>query len=64
VTLEITYAFIGFIMGGIAIIISLYALLTLDEMKQNGEKWVKLNRDLKDRIYRLEKGGKTDPWKK
>ena len=63
-TLEITYAFIGFIMGGIAIIISLYALLTLDEMKQNGEKWVKLNRDLKDRIYRLEKGGKTDPWKK
>ena len=62
--LDVTYAFIGFIMGGIAVIISLYALLTLDEMKQNGEKWIKLNQDLKNRIHRLEKGGVVDPWKK
>ena len=62
--LVVTYAFIGFIMGGIAIIISLYALLTLDEIKQNGKEWIKLNRNLKDRIYRLEKGGKADPWGK
>ena len=62
--LTVTYAFIGFIMGGVAIIISLYVLLTLDEMKQHGKKWVKLNQELRDRIYRIEKGGAADPWKK
>jgi hypothetical protein len=62
--LEITYAFVGFIMGGIAIIISLYALLTLEEMKQNGKKWIELNRDLQKKIDRLEKGGVSSPWKK
>jgi hypothetical protein len=63
-TLEVTYAFIGFIMGGIAIIISLYALLTLEEMKQNGKQWIDLNRNLQQKIDRLEKGGATSPWKK
>ena len=62
--LEVTYAFIGFIMGGIAIIISLYALLTLDEAIKNGKQWVELNRDLQKKIDRLEKGGSTSPWKK
>ena len=62
--LEITYAFIGFIMGGIAIIISLYALLTLNEMKENGKRWIELNRDLQKKIDRLEKGGGSSPWKK
>ena len=61
--LEITYAFIGFIMGGIAIIISLYALLTLNEMKENGKRWIELNRDLQKKIDKLEKGGSL-PWKK
>ena len=51
-------------MGGIAIIISLYALLTLDEMKQNGKEWVKLNCELRDKINKLEKGGATTLWKK
>ena len=62
--LEVTYAFIGFIMGGIAVIISLYALLTLDEAIENGKQWVELNRDLQKKIDRLEKGGATSPWKK
>lgn len=62
--LDVTYAFIGFIMGGIAVIISLYALLTLDEIKKNGETWIKLNRELKEKIDRLEKGGVNSPWKK
>ena len=62
--LEVTYAFIGFIMGGIAIIISLYALLTLDEMKQNGKQWIELNQELKKKIDILEKGGVSSPWKK
>jgi hypothetical protein len=62
--LEVTYAFIGFIMGGIAIIISVYALLTLDEAIENGRQWVELNRDLQKKIDNLEKGGSTSPWKK
>lgn len=62
--LEVTYAFAGFIMGGIAVLISLYALLTLDEMKQNGKQWIALNRDLQEKIDRLEKGGVSSPWKK
>jgi hypothetical protein len=62
--LEVTYAFIGFIMGGIAIIVSLYALLTLDEAIENGKQWVKLNQDLQKKIDRLEKGGASTPWKK
>jgi hypothetical protein len=63
-SIEVTYAFIGFIMGGIAVIISLYALLTLDEAIKNGKQWVELNRDLQKKIDRLEKGGVSSPWKK
>jgi hypothetical protein len=62
--LEVTYAFIGFIMGGIAVIISLYALLTLNEAIENGKRWVELNRDLQKKIDRLEKGGTGSLWKK
>ena len=62
--LEITYAFIGFIMGGIALIVSLYVWLTLDEALKNGQDWMKLNRELKKKIEKLEKGGRVDPWKK
>ena len=62
--LEVTYAFIGFVMGGIAILISLYALLTLDQMKENGKQWIELNQELKKKIDTLEKGGALSPWKK
>jgi hypothetical protein len=63
--LEVTYAFIGFIMGGIAIIISLYVWMTLDEALENGRDWIKLNRELKEKIEHLEKGGGlSSPWKK
>lgn len=62
--LEVTYAFIGFIMGGIAIIISLYALLTLDEAIENGKRWVDLNRELQKKIDKLEKGSGSTLWKK
>ena len=62
--LEVTYAFIGFIMGGIAIIISLYALLTLNEAIENGKQWVKLNQELKEKINKLEKGSGSTLWKK
>jgi hypothetical protein len=63
--LEVTYAFIGFIMGGIALIISLYVWLTLDEALKNGQEWMQLNRELKKKIDKLEKGGGTSlSWKK
>jgi hypothetical protein len=62
--LEVTYAFIGFIMGGIAIIVSLYVWMTLDEAIKNGKQWVELNRDLQKKIDRLETGGVSSPWKK
>lgn len=62
--LELTYAFIGYLMGCIALLISLYVWYTVDEMKSNGTKWTKQNQDLKNRIYRLENGGRAEPWKK
>ena len=52
--LAVTYAFIGFLSGGLAIIISVYALLVLDEIKANGRSWIELNRELKKKIEQLE----------
>ena len=62
--LEVTYAFIGFIMGGIALIISLYVWLTLDEALENGRAWVKLNQELKQKLENMERGTPSTPWKK
>jgi hypothetical protein len=60
--LEVTYAFIGYIMGSISLLISLYVWLTVDEMKKNGETWIKLNRELKEKIEQMERN--SSPWKK
>jgi hypothetical protein len=62
--LEVTYAFAGFIMGGIALVISLYVWMTLDEALENGRDWMQLNRELKKKIDYLEKGGGSSPWKR
>lgn len=62
--LEVTYAFVGYIMGGLALIISLYVWLTVDEMKRNGIAWVELNRELKKKIDSMEKSSPQSPWKK
>ena len=62
--LEITYAFIGYIMGALALIISLYVWLTLDEALKNGQEWIKLNRELKEKIEQMERGISSSPWKK
>ena len=62
--LEVIYAFIGYIMGGIALIISLYVWLIMDEALKNGQAWMQLNRELKKKIDTLEKGGVSSPWKK
>jgi len=53
--LEITYAFMGYIMGALALIISLYVWLTVDELIKNGRSWVKLNRELKEKIEQMER---------
>jgi hypothetical protein len=62
--LEVTYAFIGFIMGGAALVISLYVWLSLDEAFENGRDWVKLNRELKEKIEQMERSTPSSPWKK
>jgi len=63
--LEVTYAFAGFVMGGIALIISLYVWLTMDEALKNGQEWIKLNQELKEKIDNLEKGdGTLSSWKR
>ena len=62
--LEITYAFIGYIMGAISLLISLYVWLTVDEMKKNGETWIKLNCELKEKIEQMERNSSSSPWKK
>jgi hypothetical protein len=64
--LEITYAFVGYVMGAIALLISLYVWLTVDEMKKNGMVWIELNRELKKKIERMERDQRTpaSPWKR
>ena len=63
--LEVTYAFVGFVMGGAALIISLYVWLTMDEALKNGRDWMQLNQQLKKKIDNLEKGGGTlSSWKR
>jgi hypothetical protein len=37
-----------------AFLISLWMFLTLDEMKENGKKWVELNQELIEKIKKLE----------
>jgi hypothetical protein len=63
--LEVIYAFVGFIMGGAALIVSLYVWLTMDEALKNGQEWMQLNRELKKKIDNLEKGsGASSLWKR
>ena len=51
----------------IALVVSLYALLEMQEAKNNGKYWVDLNRQLVDKIEQLEKNSKRsgipDPFK-
>ena len=64
--LELTFAFVGYIMGGLALIISLYVWLTVDELIKNGRGWVQLNQELKKKIERMERDQRipASPWKR
>ena len=53
--LEVTYAFIGYIMGCVSLIISLYVWMILDEALENGRDWVKLNQELRQRLEQMER---------
>ena len=37
-----------------AFLVSLWMFLTLDELKENGKKWVELNQELIEKIKKLE----------
>lgn len=37
-----------------ALLIALWMFLTLEEMKENGKKWVELNQELLEKVKRLE----------
>lgn len=64
--LELTFAFVGYVMGGLALIISLYVWLTVDELIKHGRGWVQLNQELKKKIERMERDQRTpaSPWKR
>ncbi len=48
-----------------ALILALWMFLTLEDMKENGKKWVQLNKELLDKVNRLEKNsGPTSFFKK
>ena len=62
--LEVTYAFAGYIMGSLALLISLYVWLTVDELVKNGRAWIKLNQELKQKIESMDRGSAASLWKK
>jgi hypothetical protein len=62
--LEVTYAFLGYIMACLALLISLYVWFTMDELIKNGRAWVKLNQELKQRLEQMERNTSSSPWKK
>jgi hypothetical protein len=42
-----------------ALLVALWMFLTLEDMKENGKKWVKLNQELMEKINRLERNGSS-----
>ncbi len=63
-TMETALAFAGYIMAVLALVISLYVWLLVDELVKNGQTWIKLNQDLKQKIDSMDRNGPTTPWKK
>jgi hypothetical protein len=47
-----------------ALLVALWMFLTLEDMKENGKKWVKLNQELMEKINRLEKSSSSSFFKK
>ena len=49
------YMFLAiYLFSVLAAAISVYSLWTLEEMKENGKKWVELNQELIEKIKKLE----------
>ncbi len=51
-----------YVFAASALILALWMFLTLEDMKSNGEKWIKLNQDLLEKVQRLEKNGGSSPF--
>lgn len=47
-----------------ALLIALWMFLTLEDMKDNGKKWVKLNQELLEKVERLERSNGSSFFKK
>jgi CHASE3 domain sensor protein len=43
-----------YVLAVLAAAISVYSLWTLEEMKENGKKWVALNQELMEKVKQLE----------
>lgn len=63
-TLDTALAFAGYIMAVLALAISLYVWLLVDELIKNGRSWIQLNQELKKKIDGLDRNGPVTPWKK
>lgn len=46
--------FVAYLIALVSLAVSFYALWELSEAKEYGKKWMKLTKDLKDRIEELE----------
>lgn len=57
--LLVIYAFAAF-----SLLIALWMFLTLEEMKENGKQWVKLNQELLGKVERLERSSGSSFFKK
>jgi hypothetical protein len=47
-----------------ALLVALWMFLTLEDMKENGKKWVKLNQELLEKVQRLERTSSSSYFKK
>jgi heme/copper-type cytochrome/quinol oxidase subunit 4 len=57
--LLVIYAF-----AAVSLLIALWMFLTLEEMKSNGKKWVKLNQELLEKVEKLERSSGSSFFKK
>ncbi len=45
-----------------ALLIALWMFLTLEEMKENGKTWIKQNKELIEKVNRLERNSSSSPF--
>lgn len=53
-----------YVFAACSLLIALWMFLTLEDMKDNGKKWVTLNQELLEKVERLERSGGSSFFKK